>query len=157
VGAGLDCRPWRMPEIERVFSLDHPATQAETRRRTASLPQPDGLRWVAVDLAAGELGPEPLAAGHDPTKPTTWVWEGVVPYLTRAQVAATVSEIAAASRSGSTLIVSYQGPSLIARIGRFAAGALDRVTGSTSPTAGEPWRSLWSPARLAKLLAEHRF
>ena len=28
------------------------------------------------------------AAGHDPTRPTTWIWEGVVMYLTKAEVEA---------------------------------------------------------------------
>lgn len=157
VGAGLDFRAWRLPGLARVFSVDHPATQAETRRRTVALPAPDGLVWVPVDLSRDALGPALEAAGHDPALPTAWVWEGVVPYLTRAQVAATVRELAGASAPGSTLIVNYQSPSPSARVSRALMALLSRIGGEATLTAGEPWRSLWSPARMAGLLSRHGF
>ena len=157
VGAGLDCRPWRMPELGRIFSVDHPDTQADTRRRVAALPAPDGLAWIPVDLGNERLGPALAAAGHDVRIPTMWIWEGVIPYLTRTQVEGTLGELATASAAGSTLVVNYQTPWAIARAGRLLAGVVSRVAGQESPMAAEPWRSLWKPARMAEALKRHGF
>lgn len=130
-------------------------SQADLRRRTEHLPAPVcDLRLVPVDLAH-----EPLAAfladsGHDPGRPTVWVWEGVIPYLSRAQVATTLDALTSVSAAGSILVAQYQSRSLAAQLGRRAAHLASRVSGVPSPLAGEPWRSLWSPAQVSGLLAD---
>ncbi|WP_343245878.1 class I SAM-dependent methyltransferase [Streptomyces sp. SID5785] len=159
LGAGLDTRAWRLAGLERtdVWEVDHPASQEDKRARLTDAGAPDGLpavarsvRFAPVDLAVDDLGAALDAAGHDPAAPTTWLWEGVVPYLTAQEVRATVAALAARSAPGSALVVNYQAPSAKAALGRL----LTRFLGS-SVTAGEPWRSLWKPAGLAALLAEH--
>ena len=170
LGAGLDTRAWRLPELARtdVWEVDHPASQQDKRARLAeAAPALRGLdeggllaaeppavarsvRFTPVDLAVDDLGAALDAAGHDPSAPTTWLWEGVVPYLTREQVRATVAALAARTVPGSALVVNYQAPSARAAAGRL----LTRVLGS-SVTSGEPWRSLWRPRRMAALLAEY--
>ncbi|WP_326783420.1 class I SAM-dependent methyltransferase [Streptomyces sp. NBC_00151] len=153
LGAGLDTRAWRLPELARtdVWEVDHPASQKDKRARL-----PVGLsatarsvRFTPVDFAVDDLGVALDAAGHDPSAPTTWLWEGVVPYLTRNEVRATVAALAARTVPGSALVVNYQVPSARAAVGRL----LTRVLGS-SITSGEPWRSLWRPQQMAELLAE---
>jgi len=39
VGAGLDTRPWRLSELAntQVFSVEHPASHADCRRRASDL------------------------------------------------------------------------------------------------------------------------
>ncbi|MEU3520062.1 class I SAM-dependent methyltransferase [Streptomyces sp. NPDC006654] len=170
LGAGLDTRAWRMPELARtdVWEVDHPASQQDKRARlTEAAPTPHGadegsalaaglppvarsVRFTPVDFAVDDLGAALEAAGHDPSAPTTWLWEGVVPYLTRDEVRATVAALAARTVPGSALVVNYQAPSAKAAAGRLLA----RVLGS-SVTAGEPWRSLWTPQQLAALLTEY--
>ncbi|MGW0798985.1 class I SAM-dependent methyltransferase [Streptomyces sp. NPDC002692] len=170
LGAGLDTRAWRLPELVRtdVWEVDHPASQQDKRARLAeAASEPGGpdesdrpaegltavarsVRFTSVDFAVDDLGAALDAAGHDPSSPTTWLWEGVVPYLTRAEVRATVGALAARTVPGSALVVNYQAPSARAKAGRL----LTRVLGS-SVTAGEPWRSLWKPERMAALLAEY--
>ncbi|MER6331451.1 class I SAM-dependent methyltransferase [Streptomyces sp. NPDC001034] len=160
LGAGLDTRAWRLPELARtdVWEVDHPASQRDKRARLDEAAQGDralpalarSVRFTPVDLAVDDLGAALDAAGHDPSAPTTWLWEGVVPYLTRDQVRATLAALAARTAPGSTLVVNYQAPSAKATAGRL----LTRVLGS-SLTAGEPWRSLWKPHRMAALLAAH--
>lgn len=156
LGAGLDTRAWRLTELARtdVWEVDHPASQQDKRDRLAEAaelpPAARSVRFTPVDFAVDELGAALAAAGHDPAAPTTWLWEGVVPYLTRAEVRATVATLSARTAPGSTLVVNYQAPSAKATAGRL----LTRVLRS-SVTAGEPWRSLWKPAQLAALLAEH--
>jgi methyltransferase (TIGR00027 family) len=157
LGAGLDGRPWRLAALRgtTVFSVDHPASQADLRRRAETLPSPlCDLRFVAVDLTHEPLGPRLAAAGQDPLRPTAWIWEGVIPYLSRPQVAATLDAVTGVSAAGSVLVAQYQSRSLSAQIGRRVAGLASRLSGASSPLAGEPWRSLWSERQVARLLSD---
>jgi O-methyltransferase involved in polyketide biosynthesis len=83
-------------------------------------------------------------AGHDPSAPTAWIWEGVVPYLTAAAVEATVERIADRSAPGSVLVVNYQSRSLVALLGRHLQGLAARASGQGDLLTREPWRSLWT-------------
>ncbi|PKW12274.1 methyltransferase (TIGR00027 family) [Streptomyces sp. 5112.2] len=170
LGAGLDSRAWRLAELARtdVWEVDHPASQQDKRVRlteAAAVPRESdegdrhgaelpalarSVRFTPVDFAIDDLGTALAAAGHDPSAPTTWLWEGVVPYLRRDEVRATVAALAARTAPGSALVLNYQAPSAKAAVGRL----LTRVLGS-SITAGEPWRSLWRPQQMAALLAEY--
>ncbi|QKW18398.1 class I SAM-dependent methyltransferase [Kitasatospora sp. NA04385] len=155
LGAGLDTRAWRLAELARtdVWEVDHPASQQDKRARLAAAearPTARAVHFTAVDFAVDDLSAALDAAGHDPAAPTTWLWEGVIPYLTRAQVAVTLAALAARTAPGSTLVLNYQSPSAKAAAGRL----LTRLLGN-SVTAGEPWRSLWTPGRMAALLADH--
>jgi methyltransferase (TIGR00027 family) len=153
LGAGLDTRAWRLPELARtdVWEVDHPASQKDKRARLAAglSATARSVQFTPVDFAVDDLGAALDAAGHDPSAPTTWLWEGVVPYLTRNEVRATVAALVARTVPGSALVVNYQAPSARAAVGRL----LTRVLGS-SITSGEPWRSLWRPQQMAELLAE---
>ncbi|MFC7275449.1 class I SAM-dependent methyltransferase [Paractinoplanes rhizophilus] len=154
LGAGLDGRAWRLPlSGATFFEVDHPASQQDKRDRAESL---DGAPpvFVPVDFARDVLTDALESAGHRADAPTVWVWEGVVPYLTRPEVTATVAAVAARSAAGSRLIVNYQSPSLVSDLIRKTMSAVFRTTG---PWAGEPWRSAWSPAAMSRLLALHGF
>jgi methyltransferase (TIGR00027 family) len=156
VGAGLDTRPWRLSALSgaTVFSVDHPASQADARDRgTALTPLPRRLVFVPVDLTVQPLDAALALIGHDEATPTVWIWEGVVPYLRRADVAATAAALARRSARGSVLTVNYQTPSVVAALGRRVNGLVARAFGADSPTADEPWRSAWTPRDMAGLLA----
>jgi methyltransferase (TIGR00027 family) len=158
VGAGLDSRPWRLPELTNtaVFALDHPASQADAQDRSAGLrPLTDRLTFVPVDLARESLDHALARTDHDPQVATTWVWEGVIPYLTPHDVEATVAGLSARSAPGSVLVVNYQAPSRIAALGRRLAGLAARLSRQRDPLAREPWSSLWTPDSMRLLLARH--
>jgi methyltransferase (TIGR00027 family) len=160
LGAGLDSRPWRLTALAGcvVYSVDHPATQADLRERIGELTTTaTRLEFVPVDLTRTPLDAAMSATTHDPTVATTWVWEGVVPYLRPDEVTKTVAEVAARSAPGSTLIVNYQVRAWLTRVGRRMSDVLARATGEENTFAGEPWRSLWSAREMATLLAEHGF
>src|SRR5262249_46565830 len=79
LGAGLDGRAWRMRELAEttVFEVDHPDTQREKRSRIGTLAQAArDVRFVPVDFTRDSLDEALAAAGHDPARPTTWIWEG---------------------------------------------------------------------------------
>lgn len=140
LGAGFDGRAWRMPELAgvSVFEVDHPATQAEKRARVPELPPPVGIvSFVPVNFARDSLDAALERAGHDRSSPTCWIWEGVVMYLTRDAVNATLAAIAGRSAPGSTLIVNYH--SIHRRL--FMRLALRWI--------GEPQLSAWTPCDMA--------
>jgi methyltransferase (TIGR00027 family) len=158
LGAGLDGRAWRMPELAgvTVFEVDQPATQHDKRERAAGISGTPPT-FVPVDFGRDRLSEALAAAGHRKDLATSWIWEGVVPYLTQAQVAATVTGLAAGSAPNSRLIVNFQTPATSTKLGRLAARALMASTGRSSVWANEPWRSTWTPAAMAGLLARHGY
>jgi methyltransferase (TIGR00027 family) len=160
LGAGLDGRAWRMEELAGVdvFEVDHPASQQDKRDRTQRLPPPvESLRFVSVDFTRDRLDVALAAAGHREPVATTWIWEGVVPYLTRVEVEDTMRVVDSRSAPGSRLIVNYQAPALVAGVGRVMARAMARTARRRDPLAQEPRRSSWTPTAMGDLLTGHGF
>ncbi|WP_067815381.1 class I SAM-dependent methyltransferase [Nocardia inohanensis] len=160
LGAGLDARAWRMTELagSEVFEVDQPASQQDKRRRLGELkPAAASVRFVAVDFARDSLSDLLEASGHDSNRPTTWVWEGVVPYLTPEQVAATVELVARRCAPGSRFVITYSTPSRAASFGRKALQALLKLARRTDPLEHEPQRSTWRPEQWRDLLGDHGF
>lgn len=140
LGAGYDGRAWRLTELEgvKVFEVDHPATQNEKRARITALPPAKGIvTFVSIDFEREPLDAALERAGHDVSIPTCWIWEGVVMYLTRDAMRATLASIAGRSAAGSTLIVNYH---TLHR--RWLARIIFRLI-------GEPQISAWSPEEMA--------
>jgi methyltransferase (TIGR00027 family) len=156
LGAGLDARAWRMPDLAGVdvFEVDHPASQVDKRDRAQALhPASRSLRYVPVDFGRDALGPALEAAGYQAGVTTTWVWEGVVPYLSRAEVETTVAAFSTRSAPGSRLVVNYQTPSWAASVGRLVARGLTIIARRPDPLGAEPRRSSWTPEAVRALLA----
>jgi methyltransferase (TIGR00027 family) len=158
LGAGLDGRAWRMPELaaSKVFEVDQPASQRDKRERAAGLP---GLvpQFVPVDFGRDSLTDALEAAGHDHDTPTTWIWEGVVPYLTHTEVATTLAAVSACAAPGSRLIVNYQSASAATTVSLLVMRVFTAVARRTSPWKNEPWRSTWTPGAMAALLSANGF
>ena len=160
LGAGLDDRAWRMPELAGVdvFEVDHPASQADKRDRVGDLqPLARSVRFVAVDFSRDQLAPGLASAGHQSQIATTWIWEGVVTYLRRHEVAATLRAIRERSTDGSRLIVNYQTMTLSTFLGRMIARAMAATARRRSPWADEPVRSSWTAGTMSNLLATQGF
>lgn len=103
IGAGYDARPWRFATADvEFFEVDHPATQADKRRRA---PAP-GPTYVAADLRYDDVSRVLTdAGGLDVGRPAVFVLEGVTMYLDEGVVRrllAATSELAAA---GSSLVI----------------------------------------------------
>ena len=140
LGAGYDGRGWRMSELAgvRVFEVDHPATQGDKRSHVSELPPPNAeVSFVSIDFERESLDVVLQRAGHDASSPTCWIWEGVVMYLTREAMRATLAAVAGRSAAGSTLIVNYHTAHR-----RFIAKLMFRLM-------GEPQISAWAPEEMA--------
>jgi methyltransferase (TIGR00027 family) len=149
LGAGLDGRAWRMPELRDtvVFEVDHPDTQVEKRQRVEALTQAAReVRFVPVDFSRDYLDGALEAAGHYAKVATTWLWEGVVMYLRRAEVEATLAVIARRSAPGSRLVIAYHSPALMLLL----AGLIVR-------RLGEPLRSVFTANQMRALLDRYGF
>jgi len=140
LGAGYDGRAWRMSELTgvKVFEVDYPATQTVKRARVAELPAANGIvNFVPIDFERESLDSVLERAGHDPSAPTCWIWEGVVMYLTHGAMRATLAAIGKRSATGSTLIVNYHTAHR-----RLFARIVFRLI-------GEPQISAWTPEEMA--------
>jgi methyltransferase (TIGR00027 family) len=130
-----------------VFEVDHPDSQRKKRERAAVLEAvARDVRFVGVDFERDDLEAALGAAGHDPDRRTTWVWEGVVMYLERRDIEATLAILQRRSAPGSRLVVVYNAPTWKVRI----IGLLLR-------RLGEPFRSSFTAPQMRALLARHRF
>ena len=160
LGAGLDSRAWRMDELADVHGVrGRPpgvaGRQAPADRRSSAGVRPTRLR--PVDFRNDDLPAALADVGHRASEPTTWVWEGVVPYLTRDAMTSTLAAVAECSAPGSRLVVNYQAPSLVATAGRLLNRAIMLLARRTSPMAGEPWRSLWTADQMRQALESAGF
>ena len=147
VGAGYDTFAYRNPfDGLRVFEVDHPATQDDKRAHVTELPEAIGnVSFVSMDFERESLDTVLERAGHDHAVPTCWIWEGVVMYLTREAMRATLAGVARRSARGSTLIVNYHEAHR-----RFVARVIFWLI-------GEPQISAWTPEEMSSDLRSAGF
>lgn len=148
LGAGLDARAWRMPELRDVpvFEVDHPSTQRYKRRRAETFDARAHHHYVAVDFEHDSLGDRLAQAGHRPERPTVWVWEGVTMYLHPAAVEGTLETVSSRSAPGSRLLMTYLPPSAVRTMLSLGVRVL-----------GEPFRAAYHPEEVDALLRDHHF
>ena len=142
LGAGLDTRPYRMPEMAavRVCELDLPEVQEVKRELVgrALSERPDHVDYVPIDFARQAPG-EVLA---DLRVRTLVVWEAVSMYLD-AEAVNGILAYAGSLPPGSRIVLTYL-PRAYAEDPRNARWAR-RLR----------WRSAFTPAEMAARLAEH--
>ncbi|WKG04374.1 SAM-dependent methyltransferase [Mycolicibacterium sp. HK-90] len=84
LAAGLDARAWRLPWIHEsvVFEIDQPQVLRFKEDVLAAHRVAPKARHVAVPVDLRQDWPKALRdAGFDPTAPTAWSVEGLLPYL----------------------------------------------------------------------------
>ena len=157
LGAGFDARAARLVALEaaHVFEVDHPATQSRKRRILDESRVRSTARYLAWDFERDRLDdlPARLAElGHDPTRPTFTVWEGVTMYLTAEAIDSTVAAVRGYSAPGSRLAFNYVEQRFIDR-----PGVLGVALANVVRRAGEPFRSGFAPEALPAWLAARGF
>ncbi|MFO0646675.1 MAG: class I SAM-dependent methyltransferase [Polyangiales bacterium] len=117
LGAGLDARGMRLPEIAAhcatVFEVDF-AELLDTKRAlltAAGVSIPAHVSYVACDLASPDLDAAllaPLVAkGFRPHEGALFIWEGVVSYLDRASIDRSLALMARAGGVGTRVVFDY--------------------------------------------------
>jgi methyltransferase (TIGR00027 family) len=157
LGAGLDTFSLRNPHAGlgvRVFEVDYPATQGWKRERLkqAGLDVPASLTFAPVDFERQSLADGLKTAGFRADWPSFFQWLGVVPYLTREAVAATLDFIAGVPES--EVVFDYAEP-----IENYPAERRENVMATAANVAarGEPWISLFDPVELSEMLRKKGF
>ncbi len=147
LGAGFDCRAYRLPGIEqvRVFEADHPATQPHKReivtRRLGAIPP--HVTLVPVDLTAQPLDAVMTSAGYRTGARTFFVCEGLTHYLSPEVVDAVFRYAARSAAAGSRLVFTYIQRAMLDGSVRFE-GAENTL--ATVRRAGEPYTFGFDPA-----------
>jgi len=113
LAAGLDARAWRLPWVSRsaVYEIDQPqvlAFKADTLSARGARPNV-GYQAVAVDLRS-DWPKALLEAGFDPSTPTAWSAEGLLPYLPAAGQDLLFERIVKLSATGSRIAVEALSP-----------------------------------------------
>jgi methyltransferase (TIGR00027 family) len=151
LGAGFDTRAFRLPKQGRVHSFA-PKTQALKREMLKKVGIEEApVTFVAADFEKEDWLSRLVDAGFDTDKPTLFLWEGVMFFLDREAVEATLRKIASCA-SGSVVAFDYLTTEVLesqALHWRYARAGLR--------AAGEPWKfgiesTPPSSERLAELL-----
>jgi methyltransferase (TIGR00027 family) len=138
VGAGYDDRAlrFRSPGV-RFFELDQPATQADKRRRVERL-DAGGLVFVAADFGRDSVADLLAAAGHDRSRPTLFVCEGLVIYLEESEILELLEALASRSAAGSELAVSLA----VHPEGVQSEAVVRAANARRGGARREPWRAI---------------
>jgi methyltransferase (TIGR00027 family) len=115
IGAGFDTLAARLaaefPQA-RFIEIDHPATQAAKR---LAIDGRGNLDFIAADLAEIRLQDALAGGAYRRDAPSVFVIEGLLMYLTDAQIAALFAALAELQRSPGTVIFSAMEPAPDAR------------------------------------------
>lgn len=148
LGAGLDTFAYRNPFADRlkVFEVDHPATQAWKRRRLgeAGVALPASLVFTPVDFERDGLLDRLTAGGFDPAQRTFFTWLGVVPYLTKPAISATLA-LVAGIRGGAEAVFDYSDPPASLDPDAHAS---HQARAARVAAMGEPFLSYFEPPAL---------
>jgi len=152
LGAGLDTFGLRNPHAGkelRVFEVDRPETQQWKREclAKANLQTPNWLSLVTVDFEQQAFLERLKAVGFNDDRSTFFTWLGVVPYLSRETVFATLSSIA--RLQDAEVVFDYGEPVDAyppARRARYEC----MITRAAA--AGKPWLSFFVPDELEREL-----
>jgi methyltransferase (TIGR00027 family) len=158
LGAGLDTRPYRLPEMAtvQVFEVDHPDTQATKKRVVARLngDLPRHVRYVPVVFGTDDPLDALTHSGFVRGAATLVLWEGVTNYLDAESVDGTFRLLADVVAPGSPVLFTYVDRGMLDGSASFDGAA---TTMSAVQRMGEPFTFGFDPAELTSYLAERGF
>jgi methyltransferase (TIGR00027 family) len=152
LGAGLDSFVLRRPDLVarlHVFELDHPDTQRYKRAALWRLGFRDSNRveFVEADFERETIGRALARSGFSRAAPAFFSWLGVVSYLTRDAILATLASLRERAAPGSEIALDYPIP---AERLEPADRAVLELVGRTSARLGEPRRASHDPEALQR-------
>jgi methyltransferase (TIGR00027 family) len=156
LGAGYDARAYRFAAQlgERaVVEVDLPPISRRKAGIVAAHPElfaGNRVERVEIDFRAESLADRLAASAFDPGAPTFVAWEGVIPYLSRDAVEATLGTLAQFCGTGSVLAAD-----LWQARGRAPFSGLRRLAARGFALIGEPVTFAMSTEDVAPFLAGH--
>jgi len=154
LGAGFDCRAFRIPELRlaRIFEVDHPQTFATKRAHLAQFieREPPNLTFVQIDFNRQSLEEVLRQAGFAPSQRSIFLWEGVTNYLT-AEAVTSVLHFVASCAAGTELIFTYVHRSALDHPSTFPDA--EKLLRSLEKI-GEPWTFGLLPDEVSAFLQE---
>lgn len=129
LGAGVDCRPWRLhmekPDLVRAgvsistdlssikyFEVDFPEIFSFKNSKLNGVESPFDYVAVNADLSLSDWPQKLVDAGFNPNKKTVWLLEGLTGYLTENELHKLFEVISnELSASGSKMIATFLTPS----------------------------------------------
>lgn len=159
LGAGFDSFALRRPDLAgsvRIYEVDHPLSQRVKKERLQEHHGhlPSNLEFVPVDFEKQTLIDALNHSGFDNDRPAFFSWLGVVQYLPRESVQATLESLASLASPGSELVFDYLLPEEALEASDSAAmDGLRRFT----RRRGEPLASTFSPSDMEQVAASRGF
>jgi methyltransferase (TIGR00027 family) len=156
LGAGYDTFIVRQPEWARalrITEVDRPETQAAKRARleTAALAVPGNVTFAGIDFESETLAAALRRHGVELGEPVFFSWLGVTMYLTEPAIDAVLRTVAGCS-VGSEIVFTFA--PVRAESERSHLGA---TLAEHAASVGEPWRTYFEPAALARKLNDLGF
>jgi methyltransferase (TIGR00027 family) len=101
--AGMDSRAFRLdwPRHVRVFEIDRPVVLAAKHEILGDAAPAVDRHAVAADLKEPDWEERLLATGYDPTRPSTWLLEGLLYYIAESEVRRVLDRVRAVTAPGS--------------------------------------------------------
>lgn len=150
LGAGLDTFAYRSPLASKLdmFEVDFPATQAWKRRRLdeTGITAPGNLVYAPVDFERDDLIPQLQLSGFDPAQRSYFLWLGVVPYLTRGAIMATLDAVGGL-QGGAEIAFDYSNPVRDDEMSDQQRAARDALRARVA-AVGEPFLSFFETSDL---------
>lgn len=155
LGAGMDTFAFRRPDLAgvlEIFEIDHPLTQAFKLSRLQELGWeiPGHLHFIPADFTRETLAAVLGQSPYDPGQPGFFSWLGVTIYLTRAEVMATLRDIAGIAPAGSSIVFDYLDTDAFIH---GKASKQVQLMREIVQRIGEPLKGGFDPAALAADLA----
>jgi methyltransferase (TIGR00027 family) len=153
IAAGYDGRALRFahPGV-RWFEVDHPTTQADKQRRLSEAGIEAGhIGFVALDLTSDDLIGALHDVGHDSSKPSLFIVEGIIGYLSPAVTIRLLSALRELAPEGSRLAAAFP---IFPRDRRLSTTIRLRFRSKVVALAGEPWLARFEPDEPDAILRE---
>ncbi len=156
LGAGMDSFAFRRPDLAdtlTVFEIDHPGSQKRKRWRLGKLgwPEPSHVNYVAVDFEREALRDALMRSDFNSGQLSLFAWMGVIPYLTRESIVATLGDVAECAAPGSEIVFDTMDRAALTK-GKNTPGG--RKMFRAAARLGEPMITGFDPPEISRLLAD---
>ena len=157
MGAGFDTLALRLSREyphASFIEIDHPATQASKRRATERRGAPGNLHFIATDLSRVRLQDALSGGAYRPDGRSAFVIEGLLMYLTDAEVGGVFTALRGLQRAGGRVVFTVMEP---ASDGRSAFHNATPLVRHLLSRWSEPFKSALPSDDAARFLARFGF